>query len=173
VKYLNILCLRFQPLQYMFSTEQCIWPKLPGKILTENHILYEQDSNFQRSTGNLIKHIPLCHNSNDGKKACHLSQHKLLYILFKRHFNSTWFVLRMITCLFSSNAQLHLPNAGDAPLKILVSELAEIRVLRNSRAIKIATPPPPPVWEAHSGATCSDSINMPIRYRGFVKVRVP
>jgi len=52
----------------MFSTEQSIWSKLPGKILTDNHILYERDSNFQQSTGNLIKHIPLCHNSNDGKR---------------------------------------------------------------------------------------------------------
>ena len=111
----------------MFSTEHSIWPKLPGKVLTENHILYEQDSNFQQSTGNLIKHIPLCHNSKDGKRrviSCNTN-----YILFQRHLHSTSVVLRLTTCLFSSDAQLRLATAGDALLKILVSELGEIRVL--------------------------------------------
>jgi len=86
LKYLSVLCLRFQTLQYMFSTEQSIWPKLPGKVLTENHILYEQDSNFQQSTGNLIKHTPLCHNSNYGKR-CVISRNTnyILSEAFKQH----------------------------------------------------------------------------------------
>jgi hypothetical protein len=98
LKYISVLCSGFK--LYMFSTEQTIWPKLPGKVLTENHILYEQDSNFQQSTGNLIKHTPLCHNLNYGKSR---NTNYILSEAFKQHIG----LLQLITSLFLTNSYVY------------------------------------------------------------------